>query len=42
MTASLEIHDLPDTGQIEVRLVEADVEPAKEAAPATFALELSA
>ncbi len=40
MTASLEIHDLPDTGQIEVRLVESGG-ASQQAAPSAFGLELS-
>ncbi len=40
MTASLEIHDQPDTGQIEVRLVESGGD-RQQAAPSAFGLELS-
>ena len=40
MTASLEIHDLPEGGHIEVRLVELGGD-SRRAAPSPFALELS-
>lgn len=40
MAASLEIHDLLDTGQVQVRLVEASGN-AREAAPAAFGINLS-
>ncbi len=40
MAASLEIHDLLDTGEVQVRLVEASGN-AREAAPAVFGIDLS-
>ena len=40
MAASLEIHDLLNTGQVQARLVEASGE-AREAAPAAFGIDLS-
>ena len=40
MTTSLEIHDLPDTGQIEVRLVESGG-ACQRVAPSAFGVKLS-